>query len=248
MTGRDRMVLIGVVVLVILAAAWMLVVSPERQQASKLSAQVAEAQAQLTAAEGKVASARAAQSQYAAAYSAMVSLGKAVPPSPEVPSLIYQLTQASNEKSVDFNSIVNGGDGSSASASSTATTGVAAAGLTDEPFTFSFEGSFFDLEHLFRQLAGFATLNSSGTLQVSGRLLTIESVKLAPATVSAEPGKAAKANLSGVISASAYVMPASTAPTSASGATSTTSSAASSPSSDAPASSPTAPAVVRVNP
>jgi hypothetical protein len=100
MTGRDRMVLIVISVVVVLGAAWMLVVSPERQQANKLAGQVAAAQAQVTAAESTVSSARAAQSQYAAAYASLVNIGKAVPPSDEVPALIDQLTQASNEKSV----------------------------------------------------------------------------------------------------------------------------------------------------
>jgi type II secretory pathway component PulM len=67
MTGRDRMVLIGVIVLAVLAGAWLLVVSPKRQQAGKLDTQVSEARAQLSTAEGQLSSARSAQVQYAAA-------------------------------------------------------------------------------------------------------------------------------------------------------------------------------------
>ena len=36
MTGRDRIVVIGIAVLLVLGAAWMLVVSPERKQAATL--------------------------------------------------------------------------------------------------------------------------------------------------------------------------------------------------------------------
>ena len=108
MTGRDRMFLIVVSVLAVLAAAWLLVVAPEREKASKLGTQVAAAQAQLLTAEGQVASARGAQSQYAAAYASIVKLGKAVPASQEVPSLIYELSQATHQKNVDFTSIVSG--------------------------------------------------------------------------------------------------------------------------------------------
>ena len=79
MTGRDRIVIIAVAVLAMLAAGWILVVSPERKQASKLAGEVSAAQAQLSTAEGQLSNARAAQSQYAAAYSSVVSLGKAVP-------------------------------------------------------------------------------------------------------------------------------------------------------------------------
>ena len=107
MTGRDRIVIIAVATLAILAAVWLLAVSPERQQASKLDAQVSAASATLASAEGQVASARGAQSRYEAAYASVVSLGKAVPASQEVPALIYQLDQASNQKDVEFASITS---------------------------------------------------------------------------------------------------------------------------------------------
>jgi len=238
MTGRDRMVLIGVVVLAAIAAGWMLVVSPEREKANSLAAEVSTAQAALSAAEGQLSSARAAQAQYSAAYSAVVSLGKAVPAGQEVPSLIYELSQASSARSVDFSSIVTGSSGSPGAGAGAA----ASAGFSQMPFTFVFNGGFFQLEHLFQQLTAFATHTSTGGLQVSGRLLTIQSVKLSPAATSATAGKPATQELTGTITASAYVLPASQGLTA--GAT------AASPL-GAPAASPgaaTAPAIARVTP
>jgi hypothetical protein len=244
MTGRDRMVVIVVLTVAVLAAAWMLVVSPERQKASKLGGEVAAAQSQLTAAEGKLAEARAAQTQYPTAYASIVGLGKAVPASQEVPSLIYQLAQASNNKKVDFASIVstNAAGAPGASAASAAASS-AATGFSQMPFTFVFNGSYFDIEHLFEQLNHFARRTSASTLQVSGRLLTIQSVKLAPLSASgSETGKTAAAQLTGTITATAYVLPASQGLTGASvpGAVPAATSGASS--------SPTAPAIIRVGP
>jgi len=248
MTGRDRMVVIVLVLAVALGAAWMLLVSPERQQASKLSATVSAAQAQLATAEGKVASARAAQSQYAAAYASVVNLGKAVPPSQEVPALIEQLSQASDQKHVDFASIAASTGTSPAAASSlSASASAAASGFSAVPFTFTFEGSYFDLEHLLHQVGGFTTLTASGELQVSGRLLTIQSVKLAPANSSSQTAASAASNLTGSITATAYVLPASQGLTGATGAAAGAG-APTAASSSAPASSPTAPAIVRINP
>jgi Tfp pilus assembly protein PilO len=249
MTGRDRIVLVGVIIVAILGGAWMLLVSPERQQASKLSAQIAEAQTQLSSAEGQLSNAHAAQSQYAAAYASIVSLGKAVPSSPEVPSLIVQLTQASNQKSVDFSSIVSdsaSGPGASASVSATSS----AAGFTEMPFTFVFNGSFFDLEHLFRQLTSFTTQTASGGLRVSGRLLTIQSVKLTPIASSlfTEQSKGAVSDLAGTITATAYVLPGSQTLTGGATSASPTAAAASATSTTGASSSPTAPAIARVNP
>jgi Tfp pilus assembly protein PilO len=252
MTGRDRMVLIGVVVLAVLAGAWLLVVSPERQQAGKLDAQVSEARAQLVSAEGLLSNARSAQTQYAAAYASLVSLGKAVPTSDEVPSLIYQLAQASHQKRVEFSSITSGstsGAGSSTPSSAAATPTAAAAGFSQMPFTFVFNGNYFDLEHLFQQLNRFTLRTTSGGLQVSGRLLTIQSVKLAPlASSGLGTGQSASGQLSGSITATAYVLPAGQGLTGASTATSPTGATTPASSTTGASSSPTAPAIARVTP
>jgi hypothetical protein len=251
MTGRDRIVLIGVVVAVVLAAAWMLVVSPERKQASQLSTEVATDQTQLASAEGKVASARAAQSQYAAAYASVVSLGKAVPPSQEVPALIDQLAQASHEKNVEFASIADGsgssGAAGAASASASASAATATASFTQLPFTFVFEGSYFDLEHLFSQLTDFATLSASNELRVNGRLLTIQSVRLAPVGSGSEAASSGAGKLTGSITATAYVLPASQGLTGTGSAASAAGTGATPASTTAAPSSSNAPAIVTVN-
>jgi len=250
MTGRDRIVITVVVVAVILAAAWLEVVSPERKQASELSAQVTAAQTQLASAESQVADARAAQAQYSAAYASLVSLGKAVPPSQEVPSLIYQLSRAANQKSVAFASITSSGSSSSAGADASSSGPAAAASsatFSTMPFTFTFEGDYFDLEHLFRQLTDFATLSGSGEVEVSGRLLTIQGVNLSPQAGGSESAKHANSKLTGSITATAYVLPAGQTVT---GATGTPATAAATPtaSTGAAPSSPTSAAVVKVNP
>lgn len=257
MTTRDRMVLIGILMLAVLGAGWILVVSPERKQAGKLEAQVSTAQSTLASAEGQLAHARSDQSQYTAAYASVVNLGKAVPPSQEVPSLIFQLSEASNQKNVEFSSITSSsGSASSASASSTtssttattASAGAAAAAFSQMPFTFVFNGNFFDLEHLFHRLDSFASVSSSGQATVSGRLLTIQSIKLSPSsTGGSTAGSAPQHELSGTITATAYELPA--------GQSLTGSASSAAPGGVTPAaagstasSSPTAPAIARVTP
>jgi hypothetical protein len=254
MTGRDRIVIVAIATLAILAAVWLLAVSPEREQASKLDAQVSAASTQLATAEGQVADARGAQSRYAAAYASVVSLGKAVPSSQEVPALIYQLDQASNRKHVEFASITTSGSGGSSSASSSASTTsasvAASAGFTAMPFTFVFTGTYQDLYHLFQQLNDYTVQTASG-VQVSGRLLTIQGVKLAPITSTATSGSAAgssREELSGTITATAYVLPAGQGLTGGATPTSPTGATAPVSSTSGASSSPTAPAIARVNP
>lgn len=233
MTTRDRLVLVGISALAVLAVAWLLLVSPARKQASKLGEEVTTAEAQLASAQSNAASAHAAQQRYAAAYSSVVNLGKAVPASEEVPALMYQIAQASNQKHVQFNSITTGGSaggstGSTAAASTPVAAAAATAGFTQMPFTFIFGGSFNDLYHLFNQLDAATVQTSSGDLRVSGRLLTLQSVKLEPSNTEGTGG----GRLSGTITATAYVLPASqgltagaspVAPSTPSGATSASS-------------------------
>ena len=213
MTARDRIVIMVIAVVVIAVGGWMLVISPKKKEVKTYESQVAQAQSQLSTAQGQLSDAKAAESQYATAYADVVNLGKAVPPSEEVASLVYELEQASDAHSVSFNSIVTGGaaagsssSSSSGSSSSSSSSSTASAGstFTQMPFTFIFTGGFFSLEHLFKGLTGFTTHGSDGTLDVSGRLLTIQSVKLAP---EASTGKGAP-KMTGTVTATAYVLPA----------------------------------------
>jgi hypothetical protein len=237
MTGRDRIVIVVLGALAVLAAAWLLVVAPEREKATKLGTEVSTAQAQLSTAESQVASARSAQAGYPTAYASLVKLGKAVPTSQEVPSLIYELAHASNQKQVDFTSITSGGASGGASGSSSAVPAAAGAGFSQMPFTFVFKGSFFDLYNLFQQLNRFTLHTSSGGLVVSGRLLTIQSAQLAPGTEQGSNGQ-----LTGTITATAYVLPGSQSLTG--GATAVSPAGVTQTTSGSSSSSPTTPAVI----
>jgi hypothetical protein len=262
MTTRDRLVVTVIAVLAVLGAAWMLVVSPERKQAAKLQSQVSAASSQLAGAASEAANARQAQARYAAAYASVVALGKAVPPGEEVPSLIYQLAQASSGKNVDFASIQSGsgsgaGAGGPTAAAGAAATGTAATGsgasasraggLSEMPFTFVFNGTFPALYKLFQRLDGFTVRTASGQLQISGRLLTIQAVKLAPATAVGS-AKTANGQLTGTITATAYVLPASQGLTGGASPSAPAGTATTTAASGSGASSPSAPAIARVTP
>jgi Tfp pilus assembly protein PilO len=245
MTGRDRIILMAAIVVAILGAGWVLVVSPERNKANSIAAEVTTAQASLATAEGELSKARAAQAQYAAAYSSIVSLGKAVPASKEVPSLILQITRASEQKDVFFSSISSATAGS-AGASAPAAAATASTSFTAMPFSFTFGGSFFDLERLMRKLTGFTTRTASGALTVNGRLLTIQSVNLTPSSKEAAgSGSKASSELTGVVTASAYVLPGGQSLT---GSSPVPGAGAPTPSATGAPSSPTAPATVSVTP
>ncbi|HEY1690102.1 MAG TPA: hypothetical protein VGF95_14700 [Solirubrobacteraceae bacterium] len=201
MTGRDRMVLLVLAVVAVLVLSWIKVVSPERKRASSVQEKVSTAEVALSQARSELSEAHHDQSRYSSAYASLVSLGEAVPADEEVSSLVYALDQASGKAHVEFRSI-QASSGSS-EASVTPTTEGASSGFRQLPFTFTFVGSFFDLYHLMQKLQGFTSTTSGDGVKVSGRLLTIDSVQLAPEGSLSESTE----NLTGTITATAYVLP-----------------------------------------
>ncbi len=223
MTARDRMILMVLVAVAVLAAGYIAVVSPERSRASKLEAKVEAAKSTLSSAEAKLTEAQAAQRHYAAAYASIVSLGQAVPADQQVPSLIYEVNHASGGAKVSFQTITAGGSSAGGAAPSAATAGAsgASAGFQALPFTFTFQGSFFDLYHLMQHLQGFTVSLKSGGVRVSGRLMTIQGLSLSgngSGSSTSGPitsGSAASASkgsgsgqMTGTVTATAYVLPA----------------------------------------
>ena len=102
MTGRDRIVLIVVGVLGAIAASWILVISPKRDQAAKLETKIQSVQSSLSSARAELSAGLAARTKFHQSYTTMVRLGEAVPTDDDVPSLIYQISSAAAKAGVDF--------------------------------------------------------------------------------------------------------------------------------------------------
>jgi hypothetical protein len=105
LTARDRYILIGVVILGVLGAYWFLALSPKRAKLSALDKDLAEAQQTLTQAQQEKVTFAQAQVQFPNLYASLGRLGKAVPASRDVPSLLVQLNDAAGKANVDFRSI-----------------------------------------------------------------------------------------------------------------------------------------------
>ena len=204
MSARDRTVVVVLGLVAALAAAWLLVIQPRRSELSKVQHQVSTEQSQLATAQSQLAAAQAARSQFRASYAALVRLGEAVPTDDNVGSLIYQLQAAASAAHIDFESLALGspaGGGSAGSAQAALPPGatMGPGGFPVEPFNFTFRGSFFNLANYFARLEEFVTENGHG-LQVRGRLLTLNSIDLAP-------GAGGFPNINATVSATAYLLP-----------------------------------------
>jgi hypothetical protein len=104
-TQRDRIVLVVVACALALGAFYMLALKPKRQEAADLGQQLQQATARLDTARAQVAAGDTARVQYAANYSAVARLGKAVPTDDDVASLVYQLDSTAKDSGVDFRSV-----------------------------------------------------------------------------------------------------------------------------------------------
>jgi hypothetical protein len=227
-TGRDRMVLMVAVVLVVAGGFWMLVLGPRRHESADLAQKVSDQRAQVAQITQQLAAtptASRAQGQDAAQ---LAALGQAVPADDETASLIYQLQDAAGRAHVVFNSIepsgANGAPaGNAAAAAPTTTTPAsgtsttpapaadasatpAAPGATPGPagvqqmaLSLVFDGRYADLERFLRRVYGFTTVHGQ-TIRVSGRLLSVDGVELAAAPTGFPDVRA-------TITATAYIAP-----------------------------------------
>ena len=199
MTQRDRTVIAVALSALLVAAAWFLVLGPQRKQASSLSGEVASERQALAQAQSDAAAGFAAKRGYSRAYTTVARLGAAVPEDDNVPSLIVQLQRAADATRVDFRDLRVGGGGGGAAAPpapapapatpgapatqvTTATlppgAAVGTAGFPTMPFTFTFTGDFFRLSDFVGRLERFLVVDDRRLL-VNGRFLTIDGISLA---------------------------------------------------------------------
>jgi Tfp pilus assembly protein PilO len=102
---RDRTILAGIAIAGLIAAFWFVVLSPKRDEASKLSDEVATLEESVAAQEQLVADGRQAQDDFNTNYQRLVVLGKAVPEDEDTSSLFVQLEEIAEDAGVAFDAI-----------------------------------------------------------------------------------------------------------------------------------------------
>jgi len=108
LTDRDKKIVFLLLPLVLVGAFWFLLLKPKRQEATKLSDQVTQAQEARDAAVSQANQLQAAKARYASQYGEMVRLGKALPTKVDMPSLLVQLNAAAKGTGIQFGAITAG--------------------------------------------------------------------------------------------------------------------------------------------
>ena len=120
LSERDRKILMLIVPLVVLAGYWFLILGPKRDEASAAADELAQQEARLDTAQRRPTQAKNAENAFQSDFTEVVRLGKAIPASVDMPSLIVQLERAAAGTGIRFTKIATGErDASAAPAAAT---------------------------------------------------------------------------------------------------------------------------------
>jgi hypothetical protein len=108
LTDRDRKIMIALVPVVVLVAYWFLLLAPKREQASTAKAELATQQERVETARAAANAAEGAKEDFDASYAQVVRLGKAIPSTVDMPSLLVQLDAAAAGTGIRFTKIATG--------------------------------------------------------------------------------------------------------------------------------------------
>jgi Tfp pilus assembly protein PilO len=206
MTANNRLVIAVLAIVALAIGFWMLLLSPKRDEATKLDAQVEQVETALAQHRSEVSEALEARKEFSADYEHLVVLGKAVPGDDDTASLLVQLNRIADGAGVSFRTLALASEGATTAtaaapetsapeaAGSTAAlpspTEVAAstlplgaaigpAGLGVMPYTLTFEGRFFEIADFIRGLDTLVETRNA-KVAVDGRLITINGFSLNP--------------------------------------------------------------------
>ena len=204
MSASNRVIVAMLALAVLAVAFWMLLLSPKKEEVSKLDKQVVQQEEQLSVHQTEVAQGRAAQEAFPAAYQQLVVLGKAAPADDDTASLLVQLTHIAAKSKIRFENFVlapAGGESEAPEpapapapesgqaqayppptevAASTMPLGAAIgpAGLAVMPYTLDFKGNFFHVADFIHGLDSLVKTKNE-EVEVTGRLITISGFTLA---------------------------------------------------------------------
>ncbi|MDX6681176.1 MAG: hypothetical protein QOG94_1215 [Solirubrobacteraceae bacterium] len=193
----------------LLAALWMLALSPKRSESAGVRTKVSAEQQRLEAARTQLVSFQSAHKQFDGLLVELKRLDKAVPARGAITQLLRQLQKRARASKSSLDTVVLKGGLAApvpGAPSTTLTPGATpeVGGIATLPFSFTYTGKYFDLIRVLGAARRAVTVKS-GDLKIDGRLVTIEGISFARADPNAPEIKA-------TISATAYIAAATPVP------------------------------------
>lgn len=222
LSSSNKAVVAAVVLVVLGIGFYALALSPKREEASKLEAQVEHVKGSLAQHRSEIATAEEARADFPAEYQRLVVLGKAVPGDDDTASLLVQVSHIADHAKVRFSNLALSSEGAGeteevapppaeAGGAPVSPTEVAAAtmplgatvgpaGLGVMPYTLTFSGNFFQIADFIEGLDSLVKTQNE-KVSVDGRLLTVNGFSLQAAP------KAKFPTLEATFSITAYLTP-----------------------------------------
>jgi Tfp pilus assembly protein PilO len=169
MGPRLRLIVVVIVSLVIIVAAWVLLVSPERSKANTLNTEITAARASLATEQSQVAAGVQARTEYPGEVHAVNVLETAVPLSDEEPQLIRLINSLEVGHHINWTSATYSPGGASTGGFPTLNLG------------FSLTASYSNIQNLFTAMDNLTMTDGTNVL-TTGRLFSIDNVSLTNAT------------------------------------------------------------------
>jgi Tfp pilus assembly protein PilO len=105
LTDRDKKMILLIVPALLIAAYWFLIMSPKRDAVAEAESALAVQVERRDFAQQRAATLAASRSRFAADYAELVRLGKAVPPTVDMPTILVQLDAAAKGTEIVFTKV-----------------------------------------------------------------------------------------------------------------------------------------------
>ena len=162
--GREVYIIAAVVAVVLIVAWYFLLLSPTLSKVSDTNAQIVSAQAALASAQANVVRLESYKKTAPQSREEIVRLGKMLPTSEGIPSLIMELTKTASASGVDLASITRG------SSQTGSPFGIQTVQLT-------VNGRFFDVEDFLYRMESYVAFRNS-EFRAEGRLLEVTTLTM----------------------------------------------------------------------
>jgi len=174
--GREVYIITAVVAVVLIVAWYFLLFSPTRTKISELDGEIQSAQTTLSTARQEVARLESYKKTAPQSRAEIVRLGKMLPMSEGIPSMIVELTKTTDVSGVELNSITRG-------------TTQLGSPFGVQTVNLSVTGRFFDVEDFLYRLESYVAFRNA-SFRVTGRLLQVTALSLAGGAVTTTGGSA----------------------------------------------------------
>jgi hypothetical protein len=120
-TDRDKKIITFLIPVLLVGAFFYFVLSPKRGEAGKVQEELTQAETQRDSAQAQVTQLTSAKNSFASDYQTVIQLGKSIPSTADMPSLLVQLDNAAKGTGINFDD-VHLGDRQTSGTSSSAST------------------------------------------------------------------------------------------------------------------------------